>query len=656
MARYDIDRYLTVRSASSPSFGHDGERLSFLLDTTGVGQLWTLDGPGRWPVQRTFYDERLTFASWSPERPEIVFGMDEGGNERAQLYRLDATAGTIDDLTRTPDAKHYWGGFSHDGERVTFASNRRDESVFDIYVQGLDERGDDATLVHEGDGWLFPAGWSPDDRHVLVVEMPSSYDQDLYRLDVETGDFEHLTPHDGDVRFLSPRWAPTNADGWDAGDGVYVVTDGELDTDGGTDTDGGSDTDGGFETNGGSDTTSLAYLDRASGELRTVVDGGEWNVDGIAIDDDTGRFVCSRNVDGYTEFTVGEFDGSDPTEFETFPTPELPRGVAGGVSFDPDADRFACVVTADTLNANVYVVDVETGRTERWTDASTAGIPRESFQRSELVRIESFDGLSVPGFLTVPDDSTGTHGGEDDGEDASDDNGLPVIVDIHGGPASQRRPSFSPVKQYFVDRGYAYFEPNVRGSSGYGARYAALDDVEKRMDSVADVAACVDWLAEHPAIDPDRIACMGGSYGGFMVLAAMTEYPALWAAGVDIVGIANWVTFLENTGDWRRAHREAEYGSLDDDREFLESISPINRVDRIEAPLFVLHGENDPRVPVGEATQIVDEARDHGVPVRKLIFDDEGHGFSKLENRKAAYAAIADFLDEHVRVARATTD
>ena len=633
MARYDIDRYLTVRSASSPSFGHDGERLSFLLDTTGVGQLWTLDGPGRWPVQRTFYDERLTFASWSPERPEIVFGMDEGGNERAQLYRLDATAGTIDDLTRTPDAKHYWGGFSHDGERVAFASNRRDESVFDIYVQGLDERGDDATLVHEGEGWLFPADWSPDDRHVLVVEMPSSYDQDLYRLDVETGDFEHLTSHDGDVRFLSPRWAPTNADGWDSSEGVYVVTDAAIDTTAPS------------EVDDGSDTLSLAYLDPASGELRTVVDGGEWNVDGVAIDDDTGRFVFSRNVDGYTEFTVGEFDGSEPTEFETFPTPDLPRGVAGGVSFDPDADRFACVVTADTLNANVYVVDVETGETERWTDASTAGIPRESFQRSELVRIESFDDLSVPGFLMLPDESSDGDGGR---AETTTDDGLPVIVDIHGGPASQRRPSFSPVKQYFVDRGYAYFEPNVRGSSGYGSTYAALDDVEKRMDSVADVAACVDWLAEHPTIDAERIACMGGSYGGFMVLASLTEYPDLWAAGVDIVGIANWVTFLENTGDWRRAHREAEYGSLEDDRDFLESISPINRVHRIEAPLFVLHGENDPRVPVSEAEQIVEEARDHGVPVSKLIFDDEGHGFSKLENRIEAYGAIADFLDEHV--------
>ncbi|WP_049907379.1 S9 family peptidase [Halovivax asiaticus] len=632
---YDIERYLNIRSAGGASFGPDGDRLSFLMDTTGTSQVWTLDGPGRWPEQRTFYDERVTFASWSPERPELIFGMDEGGNERAQLYRLDAESGRIENLTARPDAKHRWGGWSHDGERFAFASNRRDEAVFDLYVQGRAETGDEATMVYEGDGWLSLAGWSPDDSRLLVSEAQSSYDQDLSVLDLETGDFYHFTPHEGDVRYQSPSWAPN-------GEGIYLVTDQETDT------------------------LSLAYLDLEAaieaaaddgerGErttpLTVVDDGDGWNVDGIALDDESGRFVTSRNVDGYTELTVGAVDETDPTAFETFPDPDLPGGISGGVSFDPDAERFAITATGDTTNANVWVVDVESGEAERWTDAPTAGIPRETFDESALVHVESFDGLDVPGFLTLPDSGaadseTGTGTRESSGTETA--NGAPVIVDIHGGPEGQRRPSFSGTKQYFLDRGYAYFEPNVRGSSGYGTEYASLDDVEKRMDSVDDVAVCVDWLADHPAIDEDRIACMGGSYGGFMVLASLTEYPDLWAAGVDIVGIASFVTFLENTGDWRRSLREAEYGSLEDDREFLESISPLNHVDEIEAPLFVLHGENDPRVPVGEAEQIVDEARDHGVPTRKLIFPDEGHGFSKLENRIEAYAEIAAFLDEHV--------
>ncbi|WP_323171168.1 S9 family peptidase [Natrialba sp. PRR66] len=611
MAAYDIDRYLNIRSAYGVSVGPDGDELSFLMDTTGTPQVWTLDGPREWPQQRTFADERVTFASWSPERPELIFGMDEGGNERAQLFRLDAETGAIENLTAMPDAKHRWGGWSHDGERFAFTSNRRDEAVFDVYVQHRDEHGNDATRLHEGDGWLSLAGWSPDDSRLLVSQAYSNFDQDLYVLDLETTELEHLTPHEGDVRYQSASWAPD-------GDGIYLVTD-----------------------HGDADTLSLAYLDIASGELETVV-ADEWNVDGIALDDETGRFVYSQNVEGYTELTVGEFSADDPTAFEEFPAPDLPGGVSGGVSFGPDAERFALSTTGDTVNTNVFVVDIESGNAERWTDAPTAGIPRETFDESELVHVESFDGLDVPGFFALPDDRSAS-------AESSDGAGeTPVIVDIHGGPESQRRPSFSSVKQYFLDRGYAYFEPNVRGSAGYGADYAALDDVENRMDSVADIKACVEWLQDHPAVDPDRIVAKGGSYGGFMVLASLTTYPELWAAGIDIVGIANFVTFLENTGDWRRELREAEYGSLAEDREFLAEISPTNNIEDIAAPLFVLHGENDPRVPVGEAEQIADRAGEQGVPVRKLVFDDEGHGFSKLENRIEAYSAIADFLDEHV--------
>ncbi|PSP70328.1 S9 family peptidase [Halobacteriales archaeon QH_8_67_27] len=608
---YDLDRYLNVRSAYGASFAPDGT-LSFMLDATGTPQVWTLDEPESWPVQRTFYEERVTFATWSPERRELAFGMDEGGNERAQLYRLDADDGTITDLTAMPDAKHRWGGWSHDGDRFAFASNRRDESVFDVYVQERTETADEATLVHEGDGWLSVGGWSPGDDRLLVSQAHWSFDQDLFVLDLDSGELRHVTPHDGDVRFTSAQWAPD-------GDAVYLTTD--------------------YESN----TSYLARLDvdalgndpsesDLADALDTVAEGGEWNVGGVALDDESGRLVYSRNVDGYTDLTVGELAG--PTEIEAFPTPDLPGNVAGGVGFDEDAERFALSATGRTENTNVYVVDVETGEYERWTDASTAGIPKSAFSEPDLVRYPTFDDREIPGYFSLPDD---WEAGE-----------TPVIIDIHGGPESQRRPSFAGLTQYFLSRGYAVFEPNVRGSTGYGREYTHLDDVRNRMDSVADIEAAVEWLTGHEAVDPDRIVAMGGSYGGFMVLAALTEYPDLWAAGVDVVGIANFVTFLENTGSWRRQLREAEYGSLDEDREFLESVSPIDNVEAIEAPLFVLHGANDPRVPVGEAEQIAEEAAEQGVPVEKLVFDDEGHGITKRENKIEAYTAVVDFLDEHV--------
>jgi dipeptidyl aminopeptidase/acylaminoacyl peptidase len=598
---YDVERYLNIRRAYGASVGHDGDRVAFLTDTTGVPQVWSLDGPGRWPDQHTFYDERVTFASWSPTRPELVFGMDQGGNEREQLYRLDATDGTIRNLTERPDAKHWWGGWSNDGDRFAFASNRRDESVFDVYVQDRDAVGTAAELVSEGDGWLTLGGWSPDDTRLTVTESYSNFDQDVSVLDVETGEVSHVTPHDGDVRFESVAWGPE-------GENLYLVSDADADT------------------------LSLVRLDLETLGRSTVVDGGEWNVDGVAVHQESRRLVYSRNVDGDTELVSGELTGPDTVE--EFPAPAMPRGVAGGVSFGPDGDWFACTVSRPDDTANVYAVDVTSGDCERWTRASTAGIPRDSFVTPELVHYPTFDDRTIPAFFSLPDDA-----GEND---------TPVIVDVHGGPESQRRPSFGPLTQYFLANGYAVFEPNVRGSTGYGKAYSHLDDVERRMDAVADVDAGVDWLTDHPAVDPERIVALGASYGGFVVLAAMTTYPDRWAAGVDIVGIANFVTFLENTGEWRRALREAEYGSLEDDRAFLESISPINTIESIRAPLFVLHGANDPRVPVSEAHQLVERAREQGVPVRELVFDDEGHGFSKLENRIRAYTEIVDFLREHV--------
>lgn len=596
-AMVDIERYLNIRSAYGASFtAHDA--LVFLMDTTGVPQVWSVDEPGAWPDQLTFSEERVTFVAPSPTRREVIFGMDQGGNEREQFYRLDGESGQITDMTRSPAAKHLWGRWDSQGNRFAFASNRRDEAVFDIYVQGRADRGDDADLLHTGDGWWTVGEWSPDDSELILTEAHSNYDQDLYTLDVASHNLRHITPHEGDVRYASAQWAPD-------GDGIFLTTDADADT------------------------RYLASLDLTSDTIAEVESGGDWNIEEVTVHEATGRIAYTRNVEGYTELTIGQL--VDDTTIDAFPQPALPKCVAGGLEFSADGDRLAVTVTGRTRNTNVYVVAAETGQASQWTQASTAGIPGDTFIEPDVIHFTSFDNRSIPGLLSLPH-ATGP---------------VPVIVDIHGGPESQRRPSFAPVTQYFLANGYAVFEPNVRGSTGYGKAYNRLDDKRNRMDAVADLKAGVEWLRRRDTIDPDRIIALGASYGGFMVLAALTEYPELWAAGVDIVGIANFVTFLENTGDWRRELREAEYGSLAADREFLESISPLTNIDRITAPLLVLHGANDPRVPVGEAEQIAEKAAVH-VPTEKLIFDDEGHGFSKLENRITAYRKIIAFLDEHL--------
>jgi dipeptidyl aminopeptidase/acylaminoacyl peptidase len=272
------------------------------------------------------------------------------------------------------------------------------------------------------------------------------------------------------------------------------------------------------------------------------------------------------------------------------------------------------------------------------TFSSRAGIPFSSFAEPELIEYPSFDGLKIPAWYYPPQKDA--HKG---------DGPPPVIVYPHGGPESQTRASFNALFQYFMQAGYGVLAPNVRGSTGYGVKYLNMDNTVKRMDSVKDLAHAAYWLRDSKKGDPKRLAVYGGSYGGFMVLAQVTFFPDLWAAGIDVVGICNWITFLEKTGPYRRANREAEYGNLREHREFLEKISPINHVDKIKCPMMVIHGANDPRVPIEEAEQIVAALKKRNIPVEYLRYEDEGHGLAKLKNRLDAYPKMVAFLDRHVK-------
>jgi dipeptidyl aminopeptidase/acylaminoacyl peptidase len=258
-----------------------------------------------------------------------------------------------------------------------------------------------------------------------------------------------------------------------------------------------------------------------------------------------------------------------------------------------------------------------------------------TFIEPEIIHYPSFDGLQIPALWYLPHDAQPNHQ-------------TPVVVSVHGGPEGQAQYTWNATFQYFLRRGYAVLAPNVRGSSGYGKHYLSLDDVRQRPDSITDLKYAVDWLYGQPTVAPKKIAVMGGSYGGFMVLAALTTFPDLWAAGVDIVGIANLLTFLENTSSYRRHLRTAEYGDPERDRDFLIALSPIHKADRIQAPLMVIHGAQDPRVPVGEAEQIVEHLRAGQRPVEYQRFEDEGHGIVKLKNRLVCYPRIASFLDTYL--------
>jgi dipeptidyl aminopeptidase/acylaminoacyl peptidase len=583
---YEFARYLKIRGAWGASWSPDAHRVSFLTEITGVPQVWEVpvEGPS-WPEQLTFYEERVSGAEYSPTQNRLLFGMDVGGNERTQLFLLED--GEVTDLTRTPEAIHYSGGFSPDGTRIAYTATRRNGTDFDVFVQ---EIGGEPEMAWEVSGYHTVSDWMTDGSSLIVSRHRSNLDNDLYQLDLESGEAELLTPHEGDARFYGVRVTPD-------GGSAYLATD------------------------VGGDFMRLARLDLSTLEL-TYLTPDDWDVEGLDLSRDGRYLLASRNVEGYSDLML--FSG----EGRRMPDPEIPEGIVGGFEFSPDSRRLAFTLTGPTRNADVWVRALPDGDVRQVTRSSTAGIPRSAFRRPRLVRYPTFDGREIPALFYEPEAQN-----------------APVVVNVHGGPESQSRPAFAPVTQYLLHRGYAVFFPNARGSTGYGKAYTHLDDIELRMDSVRDLAHAAFWLREH---GHERIAVMGGSYGGFMVLAALTEYPELWTAGVDIVGIANLGTFLENTGSYRRALREAEYGSLEKDHDFLESISPIHKAHRIRAPLMVIHGKNDPRVPVGEAEQIVEKVRENGGTVEYLLYEDEGHGLLKLKNRLDAYPKIAAFLDEHL--------
>jgi dipeptidyl aminopeptidase/acylaminoacyl peptidase len=605
---YSIERYLNVKQAHTPSFSSDGRWLAFICDLTGVPQAWRvpLTATGSvvaMPEQLTFAEDRVLWLRCSPAAgdPRLLFTRDRGGDENAQLYLLDPDMGAETCLTPSHEGvMHIPGQWSADGHYLLFAANRAHPAHFGLYRQALDTT--EAGLLWQSNepGYLYDAMAHPAGDRVLFSRVGRSAAHELLELDVAAGTVRHLSPTDRPARYHHATYSHD-------GGCVYVVTD--LD----------------------SDRTNLMRLDLATGRWETVI-GPYYDLEHFSLSAD-GRYVAfTLNQDGYSRLELIDLETG-----QARPGPTLPDGVLGfydeRLAFAPDDGALAFAYSTPRSTSNIFLWDwLAMGQSARpLTNMTHGGIPPETFAEAELVHYPTFDGRDIPAWLYRPRQADGP---------------LPVVVLVHGGPESQARPGFDFVAQYLVNRGYAVLAPNVRGSTGYGNAYSHLDDVDKRLDSVADLAHAARWLGGQDGFDGRRIAVMGGSYGGYMVLAALAFHPELWAAGVDIVGIANFVTFLENTSAYRRQHRESEYGSLATDRELLERVSPIHHVEHMTAPLLVIHGANDPRVPLSEAQQIVERLAALGRRAELLVFDDEGHGIKLLKNRRVAYGAVARFLDE----------
>ncbi len=607
-----LQRYENVRSASFAAWAEDGRGLYISTRFGETSQLHLVDMPRGARTQLTFLAEPVTGADRRPETSELVFGMDEGGAEFYQLFLFDPESA---EMRRLTDGASRNGApeFSRDGKWLAFQSTRRNGRSNDVWLVDVADTSSAHILVEAPDGAYWgPADWDAANRRVLGVQYVSITDSRVWIADVVTGDVKLVAggPDDpGNYSGIAPRFAPD-------GRSAFVSTD----------------RDGEFNR--------LAYVDLETGRIEPITRDIDWNVEGFALSDDGRRAAFTVNEEGLSSLYL-----LDPATREYAPVPGLPIGLVSGIEFSPDGRRLAMTINTADSPSDVYTLELGEGPLEaadltRWTFSELGGLRRESFVEPELIHYPTFDSnaggpAEIPAFVYRPR-TPGPH---------------PVILSIHGGPESQYRPGFSSTFQAWVNElGAAVIAPNVRGSSGYGKAYVKLDNADLRENSVRDIGALLDWIAAQPDLDASRVAVYGGSYGGYMVLASLVHYSDRLRAGAEIVGISNFVTFLENTQDYRRDARRVEYGDERDPelRMVLDGISPNRNADKIRVPLFVAQGENDPRVPVTESDQVVRAVRLNRMPVWYMKALNEGHGFRKKENADLFRQITFMFLERYL--------
>jgi dipeptidyl aminopeptidase/acylaminoacyl peptidase len=583
---YDPETFVAIGAAASPAFSRDGQTL-FHLRGSGLPQVWALDLATGADRQLTFHDEKVAMLRRSPVDDRLIYGIDRGGDERQQLLLIDPNDASPEprELTANPAVIHDFGGWSPDGARIAYTANERDEAHFDVYVQdvatGVRQR------VYDGVNQVSVSGFRSDGAALALLFDRGFGNVSLVLLDVASGDAQAFG---SPSNFQSVRWGS---------DGRTLLALTDL---------------------GGSEFLRLCRLDPETGEISVVHDAGGHDVEAWSIASDACTLATVENSGGHAVLRVGGMDDERPV------VAGLPSGVVSDLAWSPDGTTLAFSVAAPTEPPSLWLWRDGVARVIWQPEPHPAG-----FVDFEPVAWESFDGTRIPGWFALP------RGPQPAG-------GYPAIMWVHGGPVGQARPNFRPDIQMLLAQGFAVLLPNVRGSSGYGRSYTESDDVERRLDSVTDLAHGRHWLAEHPAIDGERIGIMGQSYGGFMVMSAITEHPELWRAAVNYYGIADFVTLLAGTGAWRRNHRASEYGDPEHDAQLFARISPIHRVDRIRAPVLIAHGTRDPRVPIGESEQFVRALQERQKKVAYETFEYAGHGFIRPDDRRRIYRAVAEFF------------
>src|SRR5438270_3053148 len=592
-----VARMARVGNANSPSFSPDGKWVSFISNMSGTPQVWIVPTEGGYPRMVTSGDDPVVEAEWSPASDWIAVAIAPGGGLNTQVYVVKPDGAGMRLLTKGGEDNNGLDGWTEDGKQIAIDSSRDDPASRDSFM--IELATGKVRLVAKNPGVGSIEGISHDGRRALLSRLRNRGDNNLYLLDLASGSDRLITAHKGIAIFF-----------------------GEIAPDGGAAYIG---------TNQDRDLMAFGRISLVPDEkpgINVLAERQDGELEGIKINKHGKLAVLAWNVKGRTEISF-----YDLARKKHLPGPKLPGELAGGFAFSKDGSKLAMNVSGAAQPADIWIMDVKTRQFRQLTFSPHAGVDLAALVKPELVTFKSFDGLELSGWIYKPKNQNGPGA---------------YVVSFHGGPEGQERAPFRSDYQALLAQGIGVFAPNVRGSSGFGKRFVNLDNGELRFNGIKDIKACVDYLVNNHLADPKRIGITGGSYGGYMTMAGLTEYPDLFAAGVDLFGIVNFMTFFQHTQPWMAAISKIEYGDPDTQKEMLDRLSPIYKLDRIKAATMVQHGANDTNVPVIEAEQIVKTLKERGVPVEYILFPDEGHGWRKIPNRIKSTVEMVRFFSEHL--------
>ncbi len=598
--QYTIEQFLATTAISGASFSADEKKILFSSNKTGIINVYSVRVSGGEPVALTSSTTDTTVAvSYFPKDDRFLYTRDKRGDEKNHLFVRERD-GSEKDLTPGENLKASFAGWTHDGDAFYIETNERDPRFFDLYR--YETNGYARRLFYKNEAG-YQVGNISNDGHWLALGKPrTTADGDLLLWNAATNETKLISKHEGVANYSPETFDPDSR-------ALY------------------------YTTNDGSEFSRVKRYDLATGKNEEV-ERADWDVS-FTYFSHSGRYrVTAVNEDGRTVLRI--HDGKTD---RLVTVPDLPAGEIGAVRISRSETKLAFQLNGDRAPNNLYVYDFGGRAPRRLTDTLSKDIDPEDLVEAQVVRFPSFDGMAIPNIFYRP-------------HQASSQAKVPALVWVHGGPGGQTRRSYSANIQFLVNHGYVVLGINNRGSSGYGKTFFTSDDKKHGHEPLSDCVAARKYLQSLPYVDPDRIGILGGSYGGYMTLAALTLQPDVFAVGIDLFGISNWVRTLESIPKWWESQREALYQEIGDpvkDREMLLAISPLFHADRIKKPLMVLQGANDPRVIKPESDDIVAAARKNGITVEYIVFPDEGHGFTKKKNQIEGWKAILEFLDKHLK-------